>query len=69
VLEARLAAFPPAAPPAGDERSATAPLTANAIVERQPPSGVPVVAAAIPPATVTEQTASKPAPFAFGDFT
>src|SRR5438477_6270211 len=43
-LEAKLAAFPPAAPPAGDERLVTAPLTGNAIVEPQPPSGVPVVA-------------------------
>jgi hypothetical protein len=60
-LEAKLAAFPPAGRPEGDK------LTVKAI-EPQRSSAVPVVAA-VPPATATEQAASKPAPFAFGDFT
>jgi hypothetical protein len=33
------------------------------------PSGLPVVAAVVPPAPSTAQSPSKPAPFAFGDFT
>jgi hypothetical protein len=60
-LEANLAAFPPTARSEGDK------LAVNAN-EPQPASAVAVVAA-VPPATATEQAASKPASFAFGDFT
>jgi hypothetical protein len=60
-LETKLAALPPAARPAGDK------LMANAIEPQ--PSPAALFTAAVPPATATEQVASKPAPFAFGDFT
>jgi hypothetical protein len=60
-LEAKLAALPPAARSAGDK------LTANSI-EPQPSSAARLTAA-VPPPAANEQVASKPAPFAFGDFT
>src|ERR1700730_17649484 len=60
-LEAKLAAFPPAVRPEGDK------LTVNAI-EPQPSSAVPSIAA-VPLAAANGQVDSKPAPFAFGDFT
>jgi hypothetical protein len=63
-LEAKLAAFP--APP----RPAIQKEVTTSLVEPQASPATPVVAASTPPASAADQPpSSKPAPFAFGDFT
>jgi len=62
-LEAKLAAFPTPSP------AARANAVVTRLVELHPSSATPVVAASTQPAPAVDQPPSKPAPFAFGDFT
>jgi hypothetical protein len=67
-VEAKLATLPPAVPAAADKLSATAPLKATRC---RTAAGLPAPVGdnAALPAPANAQAASKPAPFAFGDFT